>query len=89
MRLWTRWPAWFCVALMLWAAAAESTHIHPTATESASCSICVVAHSASPTVNSSQTAPQFAAIGLLREDDVLARARFDFSELGIRGPPAL
>jgi hypothetical protein len=89
MRLWTRWSAWFCVALMLWAAAAESTHIHPTATESASCSICVVAHSASPTVNCSQTAPVFAAIGLLREDDVLAKARFEFSERGIRGPPVL
>jgi hypothetical protein len=74
---------------MLWAAAAESTHIHPTATESASCSICVVAHSASPTVSSSQTVPVFSAIGFLREDDVLAKARFDFSERGIRGPPAL
>jgi hypothetical protein len=74
---------------MLWAAAAESTHIHPTATESASCSICVVAHSASPTVSSGHTAPVFAAIGFLREDDVLAKARFEFSERGIRGPPAL
>jgi len=89
MRLWTRWSAWFCVALMLWAAAAESTHIHPTATESASCSICVVAHSASPTISSGQTAPVFAAIGFLREDDVVAKARFDFSELGSRGPPVL
>jgi hypothetical protein len=89
MRLWTRWPAWFCVALMLWAAAAESTHIHPTATESASCSICVVAHSASPTISSSQKAPLFVAISLFQEEDVLAKARFDFSERGIRGPPAL
>jgi Carboxypeptidase regulatory-like domain len=29
---------------MLWTAAAETTHNHPTRTESASCSICVVAH---------------------------------------------
>jgi hypothetical protein len=74
---------------MMWTVAAESTHNHPTQTESASCSICVVAHSASPTVSSSQAAPVFAAIGLLREEDVVAQARFDFSELGSRGPPAL
>jgi hypothetical protein len=74
---------------MLWAAAVESTHNHPTQTESASCSICVAAHSASPTVSSIQAAPVFAAIGLLREEDVVAKARFDFSDLGIRGPPAL
>jgi len=89
VRLWTRWSAWFCVALMLWAAAVESTHIHPTATESASCSICVVAHSASPTIDSSQIAPLFVAISFFHEDEVLAKARFEFSERGIRGPPAL
>lgn len=89
MRLWMRWSALVCVSLMLWEAAAESTHNHPTRTESASCSICVVAHSASPTVSSSHTAPVFAAIGLLREEDPIAKARFDFSDAGIRGPPAL
>ena len=89
MRLWVRWSAWFCVSLMLCAAAAESTHNHPTRTESASCSICVVAHSASPTLSSGQTAPVFAAIGLLQEEDVIAKARFEFSERGIRGPPVL
>jgi hypothetical protein len=49
----------------------------------------MVAHSASPTVSSSQSAPIFAAIGLLQEEDVIAKARFDFSDMGIRGPPAL
>ena len=89
MRLWMRWSALVCVSLMLWEAAAESTHNHPNQTESASCSICVVAHSASPTQSTVQTAPVFAAIGLLREEDVIAKTRFDFSELEIRGPPAL
>jgi hypothetical protein len=74
---------------MLWTVAAESTHNHPSQTEAASCSICVVAHSASPAVSSSQAGPVFAAVGLLQEEDVIARARFDFSDAGIRGPPAL
>jgi hypothetical protein len=89
MRLWVRWSAWFCVSLMLWAAAAESTHSHPTRTESASCSICVAAQSARPTLSSGHSAPAFAAIGLLQEEDVIAKARFEFSERGIRGPPVL
>ena len=89
MRLWVRWSTWLCLSLMLWTAAAESTHNHPKQTESASCRICVAAHSASPAVSSGHTAPVFAAIGLLQEEDVIAKAQFDFSNLGIRGPPAL
>jgi hypothetical protein len=89
MRVWVRWSAWLGLSLMLWTVAAESTHNHPTRTESASCSICVAAHSASPTVSSSHAAPVFAAIGLLREEDVVAKVRFDFSDRGIRGPPVL
>jgi len=89
MRLWIRWSTWLCLSLMLWTAAAESTHHHPTQRDSASCSVCVVAHSASPTLDSSPTAPVFAAIGLLREEDVNAKTLFDFSDLGIRGPPVL
>jgi hypothetical protein len=89
MRLWVRWSAWLCLFLMVWTAAAESTHNHPTLRDSASCSICVAAHSASPTLSSSPAAPVFAAIGLLREEEVNAKTQFDFSELGIRGPPAL
>jgi hypothetical protein len=87
MRVWVKWSAWLCLSLMFWAAAAESTHVHPNQTESASCSICVVAHSASPTVSSSHAAPVLATVGLLLEEDVIAKARFDFSEAGIRGPP--
>jgi len=74
---------------MVWTVAAESTHSHPTQTDSASCSICVAAHSASPAASSRHAAPVFATIGLLREEDVVAGSRFDFSDRGIRGPPAI
>ena len=52
MRSWICWSAWLCLSLMLWTAAAESTHNHPNPTDASSCSICVVAHSTSPTVSS-------------------------------------
>jgi hypothetical protein len=74
---------------MLWTVAAESTHNHPNQTESASCLICVVAHSASPAMISDHSAPLFAAVGLLPEQVVDTYARLDFSDAGIRGPPAL
>ena len=88
MRFTSRWLTWLCLSLMLWAAVAESTHNHPNKTESASCSICVVAHSTAPTASSNQARPVFAAIGLLQEEQVIAKARLGVFDLGIRGPPA-
>ena len=87
MRLWVRVSAWLCLSLLVWTAAAESTHQHPNKAEQSSCSICIAAHSASPAPSSSHTAPVFAAIGLLQEETVAAKARIEFSDLDIRGPP--
>jgi len=89
MRLWVRWSAWLCLSLMLWTAAAESTHVHSKQTESSSCLICVAAHSARPAPTSAQSAPLFAAVGTLQERAITVHARLDFSEAGIRGPPAV
>jgi len=89
MRLWVKWSAWLCLSLMLWTVAAESTHNHPNQTESASCLICVAAHSASPVAISGHAAPVFAAIGMLQEQEILSKARLDLSDAGIRGPPVL
>jgi hypothetical protein len=88
MRLFLRWSTWLCLSLMLWTVAVESTHNHPNQTSANSCSICVVAHSTSPTTNVSHRSPVFATVGLLREEEVVAQARLDLSDLEIRGPPA-
>jgi hypothetical protein len=74
---------------MLWTAVAESTHNHPNNAESASCSICVVAHSTAPTASSNPVRPVLEAIGLLQEEEVIAKARLSVFDLGIRGPPAV
>jgi len=73
----------------LWTAVVESTHNHPNQTESASCSICIVAHSTTPTASCDHARPVFETIGLLQEEEVIARARLSVFELGIRGPPAV
>jgi hypothetical protein len=75
--------------MMLWTAAVESTHNHPSQTESTSCSICVVAHSTAPTASSNHVRPVFAAIGLLQEEEVVAKPRLDVFDFGIRGPPTV
>jgi hypothetical protein len=89
MRLALRWLAWLCLSLMLWTAVAESTHNHLNQTESASCSVCVVAHSTAPTATCSHAQPVFEAIGLFQEKALIAKARLSVSDLGIRGPPAV
>jgi hypothetical protein len=88
MRFPLRWLTWLCLSLMLWTVVVESTHNHPNAAESASCSICVVAHSTAPTASCNQARPLFATLGLLQEEDVIAKARLSVFDLGIRGPPA-
>jgi len=89
MRSWVRWSAWLCLSLLLWTVAAESTHVHPGQSENASCTICLAAHTASPAPSSTDATPVFAAIGVAQEEAVLAKARLESSELGIRGPPVL
>ncbi len=88
MRLTTRWLTWLCLSLMLWTTVAESTHNHARQSDSNSCTICVVAHSSTPAPNCSHAAPVFAAVGLLQEEEVCAKAWVGVFELGIRGPPA-
>jgi hypothetical protein len=89
MRVWGRWSAWLCLSLLLWTAAAESTHHHPSQTEAVSCSICAVAHTASPAATASSRSPVFAAVGLCHDKETVAQARVSFSELEIRGPPVV
>ena len=89
MRVWVRCSAWLCLSLMLWTVAAESTHNHPTPTDSASCLICVAAHSASPASEGADATPAFVAVGLWTDEALSAPARLDSSDLDIRGPPAL
>jgi len=89
MRLWLRWSACLCLSLICWTAAAESTHHHPDLTESGSCVLCVVAHTASPAPNSTDSTPAFTTVGLWHEKTVVANVRLYFSDLTNRGPPAL
>jgi hypothetical protein len=77
------------LSLLLWTAAAESSHHHANKTDPASCSICVVAHSTAPSASANHATPYFTAIGVLQEEEITAPARLHSSDSGIRGPPAV
>ena len=89
MRVWVRWSVWLCLSLLLWTVAEESTHNHPNRSDAASCAVCLAAHTASPAPRSADSTPAFAAVDTLQEEPVVANARLEFSDLDIRGPPAL
>jgi len=84
MRFISRWLTWLCLSLMLWTAVAEATHNHSNKTESASCSVCVVAHSATPAASRNQARLVFATIGPLQEEEIVAKPRLSTFELNIR-----
>ena len=86
MRSVIRCAAWVCLSLMLWTAAAEPLHSHPNQLQSASCSMCMLAHSATP-VGVAHAAPIFSAIGVLQEEEIVAEVWVTGFELVIRGPP--
>jgi hypothetical protein len=89
MRHSSRWLAWLCLSLMFWTAVLESTHNHPNQTESASCSICVAAHSTTPTASSNPVRPVFETVARLQEEEVIATPWLSVLDLGSRGPPAV
>jgi len=87
MRICARWLACLCLMLTMWAAMAESVHQHANQTDSASCSICVVAHSSAPAIPSHQAKPLFTTVDLLADEEITAKAQLDVFKLAIRGPP--
>lgn len=89
MRLWLQCSAWLCLSLLLWTAAQECTHNHPTRIDAASCAICLAAHSANPALHSAESAPAFATVGVVHEETLVTHLLIESSDLDIRGPPVL
>ncbi len=77
MRFSSRWLAWLCLSLMLWTAVAESTHNHPNQTESRFLLDLRGGPHDQPHRSSNHIRPVFAAVGLLQEEAVIAKARLE------------
>lgn len=59
MRSTLKATASLCLLLMLWSGVAVATHQHATKTDSATCQICVVAHSTAPKAVAARPKPTF------------------------------
>jgi len=89
MRGATKWTALVCMLLMVWTAAAEPMHHHASKASADGCSLCLVAHSATPTPSSNNAKPVLISLGFLQATQVHAPTYLEVFDLAIRGPPAL
>jgi hypothetical protein len=82
--------AWLCLLLMLWSAIAFAAHHHADGDESAKCSVCVAALSASPTAPALPSRTIFLAVSTVRTEPVVAaKQRLVAFALTVRPPPEI
>ena len=81
--------AWLSLLLTLWSALAFAVHHHSSQDESATCQVCVAAHSASPTAASPAPKPVFFASRCLPPKAIAAKQYLIAFALYIRPPPVV
>lgn len=90
MRPIPRWSAWLCLLLILWSAAVVVAHHHEDGAESAKCSVCVAAHTASPAAPTVLPRATFVALSAIAIAPVVAaKQRLAVFALTVRPPPQL
>ena len=77
------------VLLLLWSAILFATHQHSNETESAACSVCVAAHSASPRATITLPRVMFVSVSVFRSEPVTTRQRLIVFALLVRPPPSV
>jgi hypothetical protein len=81
--------AWMCLLLMFGSALAFAGHHHSSATEAASCTVCIAAHSASPKTTSTLPDATFVPVATFRPKPVSAKQRVIAFALCVRPPPSV
>jgi hypothetical protein len=89
MRLFSKRVALLCLLLTFWSALAFATHHHSSATEAAKCTVCIVAHSASPKAPSTLLKATFVAVCTFRAEPVATKQRLIAFALCVRPPPSV
>jgi|SRR5579862_7459505 len=89
MRLLSKHVALVCILLMFSSAFAFAAHHHSNATESAKCTTCVAAHSASPKTISVQRQAVFVQVATFTAEPISARQRLIVFQLSVRPPPVV
>ena len=89
MRSMSKRIACLCVLLTFWSAVAFAAHQDSTATESATCTLCIAAHSASPKITTTLPRVMFLPVDAFRAEPVSAQQRLTVFVLCVRPPPSV
>jgi len=89
MRSMSKRIACLCVLLTFWSEMAFAAHQHSTATESATCTVCIAAHSASPKITTTLPRVMFLPVDTFRPEPVSAKQRLTVFVLCVRPPPSV
>jgi hypothetical protein len=81
--------AWLGLLLTLWSALAFAIHHHSNADESASCQVCIAAHSSTPVVASPTPKPVFRRAVAFQLQTAAAKQRLIAFALSVRPPPVV
>ena len=87
MRSITKRIAWLCILLTFWSAVAFAAHQHSNATESATCTVCIAAHSASPQAHTILPRLMLVSVSTFRPEPVSAKQHLIVFALCVRPPP--
>jgi hypothetical protein len=87
MRSITKRIATLCLLLTIWSALAFAAHHHSSANDSATCTVCVVAHSASPKTTTTLPGVMFVSVSVFRPEPVATKQRLIAFALCVRPPP--
>jgi hypothetical protein len=87
MRSISKGIAFVCILLTTWSAIAFITHRHSSGTESATCSVCVAANSATPNAPSALPHGSVVAISTFRSEPLSTQQRLVIFALSVRPPP--
>jgi hypothetical protein len=89
MRSMSKRIACLCVLLTFWSAVAFAAHQDSTATESATCTLCIAAHSASPKITTTLPRVMFVPVDTFRPEPVSVQQRLTVFVLCVRPPPSV
>jgi hypothetical protein len=76
-----------CLLLTFWSAIAVVAHQHSNATKAAKCTVCVAAHSASPTLTRGMAHATFVVVSTFQAQPVSVRQSLVAFALSVRPPP--
>jgi hypothetical protein len=81
--------AWLSLLLTLWSAVAFAAHHHSSQDESATCQVCMAAHSASPVIAAVTPKPVIYRTVSLRTKTNDSKQRLAAFALSVRPPPSV